>query len=180
VALDNKDRGRFFFALLITLIALPSMWWFSQSDTTAETSQDGDVAVTTDPTPSTPEPPPTTIGQTNLPPPDAVGSVPIFLDGPEGQIGGVPEIAVPGQPTTESIIADATFRRSMAGQQTCLSRTILSGGIVTVVNLDNNRTTTCRVSLAPAGQREDLVMDLDRFTEIADVTDAPIPVEIRL
>jgi hypothetical protein len=175
VALNDTDRGRFFFALLITLVALPSLWWFSRDDTAAD-----QTTVTTAAAPPTTEAPTTTIGRTNLPPPDAVDSVPIFLDGPEGQIGGVPEIAVPGQPTTASIIAEATFRRSLAGEQTCLSRTIQVGGIITVTNLDNNRSTTCRVSLAPATQRDDLVMDVDRFTEIADVTDAPIPVEIRL
>ena len=175
MALNDTDRGRFFFALLITLVAVPSLWWFSRDDAAPDQS-----TVTTAVAPQTTEAAPTTIGQTNLPPPEAVDSLPIFLDGPEGQIGGVPEIAVPGQPTTASIIAEATFRRALAGQQTCLSRTILVSRIITVVNLDNNRATTCRVLLAPATQRQDLVMDVDRFTEIADLTDAPIPVEIRL
>lgn len=176
MALDDTDRGRFFFALLITLVALPTLWWFSRE----EAATSAEASVTTEVVPSTTEAPPTTIGRTNLPPPEGVDSVPIFLDGPEGQIGGVPEIAVPGQPTTASIIAEATFRRALAGGQTCLSRTIQAGGIITVVNLDNNRSTTCQVVLAPATQRDDLVMAVDRFTEIADLTDAPIPVEIRL
>ena len=122
MALDDNDRGRFFFALLVTLVALPSLWWFGRDDGAGDTSRPGGAAVATEPTPATTEAPPTTIGRTNLPPPDAVDSVPIFLDGPEAQIGGVPEIAVPGQPTTESIIAAATFRRALAGEQSCLSR----------------------------------------------------------
>lgn len=176
MALDDTDRRRFFLALIVTLLALPALWWFNRDND----NDPAQVTVATESAPTTTEAPPTTIGQTNLPAPEEIDDEPIFLDGPEGQIGGVPEIAVPGQPTTETIIADATYQRSLAGQRTCLSRTILTGGTITVVNLDNNRSTTCQVSLAPPTQREDLVMDVEQFTEIADLTDAPIPVEIRL
>ena len=81
MALNDTDRGRLFFALLITLVAVPSLWWFSRDDAAPDQS-----TVTTAVAPQTTEAPPTTVGRTNLPPPEAVDSLPIFLDGPEGQI----------------------------------------------------------------------------------------------
>ena len=93
-------------------------------------------------------------------------------------VASVSEIAVPDG-ATDSILTEATFRRSINDPTTCLSRTFQPGTIVTIVNLDNNRTTTCRIGLAPSTQTADLVMHTDRFLELADLTDAPIPVEIR-
>ncbi len=54
-----------------------------------------------------------------------------------------------------------------------------SGQQVTVVNLDNNRSVTCTAILAPSSAADQLVMASELFAELADLTDAPIPVEIR-
>ena len=54
-----------------------------------------------------------------------------------------------------------------------------NGSEVTVVNLDNNRSVRCITALAGAGDIDQLVLHTSAFSEIADVTDAPIPVEIR-
>ena len=56
---------------------------------------------------------------------------------------------------------------------------ISSGRQVVVVNLDNNRSVTCTAILAPASAAAQLVMASELFAELADLTDAPIPVEIR-
>ena len=183
MALDDSDRRRFFFALLVTLVAVPTLWWVSRDDAAAGEIGGNGETISTDATTSTTSTtiaPPTTVGKSNLPPPEAVESVPVFLDGPEAEIGGVTEIAVPGQPTSQIIVGEASYSRAFGAGDACLSRTITTGGTITVLNLDNNRSTTCVVSLASATQRQEIVMGVDRFAEIADLTDAPIPVEIRL
>jgi hypothetical protein len=50
---------------------------------------------------------------------------------------------------------------------------------VTVVNLDNGRTAKCTAVLGPSGADDVLVMHTELFATLADLTDAPIPVEIR-
>ena len=54
-----------------------------------------------------------------------------------------------------------------------------SGSRITVVNLDNNRSMTCTTVLAPGDAVGELVMSTSTFAGIADLTDAPISVEIR-
>ncbi len=56
---------------------------------------------------------------------------------------------------------------------------VSSGTKITVVNLDNNRSVTCTTALSPGNAAGDLVMHTSAFATIADLTDAPISVEIR-
>jgi hypothetical protein len=139
------------------------------------TAPDGAASTPADATPVTPPatPPPAT-------PPSTVtgGGEPVFLDGPAAQVGaGLPAIAVP--PTTgDRLTMRATFRSSVGPPSTCTVPGMLNGITVTVVNLDNNRATTCVTGIAPLGATE-MVVHPERFDDIADLTDAPIPVEIR-
>ena len=104
----------------------------------------------------------------------------MFLDGPSGQVGaGLAEIAVPAPPAIASITTTATFRSTLGSPSACMVPGIASGQQVVVVNLDNNRSVTCTAILAPSSAADQLVMASDLFAELADLTDAPIPVEIR-
>jgi hypothetical protein len=47
-----------------------------------------------------------------------------------------------------------------------------------VTNLDNSRSMTCIASVSPAGIFESIVVHTDAFLSIADLSDAPVPVEI--
>ena len=62
----------------------------------------------------------------------------------------------------------------------CLFAGVAPGEKVTVVNVDNGRSTECRTGAqqpdAPAGE---LVMHPDRFLQIADLMSAPVDIEIR-
>ena len=121
-----------------------------------------------------------TIERSNLPTePTVLDDPPIFLDGPASNIGGAPEIAIPNPDALETIITRATYGE-FSGTDVCLARDVTTGQVITVINLDNNRTITCRVTLAPATQLAGLVLQTDQFTALADLTDAPIPVQIRL
>jgi hypothetical protein len=108
------------------------------------------------------------------------GAAPVFLDGPTAQVGaGVAEIAVPIAPGAERITIDATFRSNVVVAGVCRVPGLGNGQPITVVNLNNNRSITCTTELAPADAGHELVMHPDLFSQIADLTDAPIPVEIR-
>ena len=52
--------------------------------------------------------------------------------------------------------------------------------MITVVNVDNGRSIECWTARRPADAPDgELVMHPDRFRQIADLTNAPINVEIR-
>ncbi|NND74981.1 MAG: hypothetical protein HKN44_08245 [Ilumatobacter sp.] len=185
MALDDTDRRRFFLAAIVSLLALPALWWANRDDgsagpnvATAGVEIAGDTASTA--SPASPADTDTTIGESRLPPVQTVrGSDPVFLDGPAPNAVGVSEIAVPATSATEAVMAQATYRSSVVDAATCLTKTLQPGRTVTIVNLDNNREATCQLRLGPATQVDDLVVHTDLFIELADLTDAPIPVEIR-
>jgi len=168
MALTPTDRRRIMLASALTLVALPALWWANQSDSGAPNVATAGIDVADQPAKSA----------TN----DAeIGDVaPVFLDGPSGQVGaGLGQIAVPAAPSIARITTTATFRSTLGSSSACMVPGVSSGQRVTVVNLDNNRSITCTAILAPAGVAGQLVMASELFAEIADLTDAPIPVEIR-
>ena len=186
MALDDTDRRRFYLAALLSLIALPALWFVNRDDPAqgpniatagVDVRSQAASAETTANTPITVK---STIGESNLP---AVNTIrdqdPIFLDGPAPQLGGVAEIAVPTTDGSDSIFTQATFLNTVPGRTTCLAKGIRSNQIVTVINLDNLRSTTCRLLLAPATQQAEIVLHTDNFVELADLTDAPISVQVR-
>jgi hypothetical protein len=187
VALDDTDRRRFLLVALASLLTLPALWWVNRDDPSSGPNTasvgvevggtlDGepigqpDDAITID----------STIAQSNLPSePTVIDQTPIFLDGPASAVGGISEIAIPNADALETIITRATFG-NLSGRNTCFAQNITTGQEVTVINLDNNRTITCRVTLAPATQTAGLILQTAQFETLADLTDAPIPVQIRL
>ena len=103
----------------------------------------------------------------------------MFLEGPTSAAGaGQAEIAIPAKPLIDGVTAKATFRSNVP-RGTCIVAGITNGSRVTVVNLDNNRSITCTTIITPGGALGDLVMHTSAFASIADLTDAPISVEIR-
>jgi hypothetical protein len=186
VPLDDTDRRRFFLAALLSLFALPALWFVNRDDPApgpniATAGVDvGSQAASAETTAGTPITAKTTIGRSNLPTLDTIRDTdPIFLDGPAPQPGGFAEIAVPMADESDSIFAQATFQSTVPGTLTCLARDIPSGQTVTVINLDNLRSATCRISLAPTSQQADIVLHTNNFVVLADLTDAPISVQVR-
>ncbi|WP_395152668.1 hypothetical protein [Ilumatobacter sp.] len=187
MALDDTDRRRFYFAALLSLIALPALWFVNRDDPApgpniATAGVDvGNQAASAETTAGTPITVQTTIGQSNLPTPDTIRDTdPIFLDGPAPQQGGVTKIAVQTADGSDSIFAQATFLSTVPDTLTCFAKDIEPGQIVTVINLDNLRSTTCSIMLAPVNQPTDIVLHTDNFVQLADLTDAPISVQVRL
>lgn len=91
-----------------------------------------------------------------------------------------PSVLVPAVPSGNSLVVKASFSRYADELlQPCSTGLVAEGTVLTVTNLDNGQRTTC-VNLygkvPPAGA--DIVLDTDRFTEIGNLSDAPIPVRI--
>jgi hypothetical protein len=176
MSLTDTDRRRLIAATVLTLVALPALWWANTSERSAGPSLavaglDADAATVAGDI-ATP-----TAADDRIESDDEVS--PVFLEGPSSPAGADrPEIAVPAKPLLDGITAKATFRSSV-GVDECIAPGITSGTQITVINLANNRSMTCTTLLAPGTATGELVMHTSVFTTIADLTDAPIAVEIR-
>ena len=181
MALTDTDRHRFIAAAALTLLALPALWWANTSENSsapnlAVAGIDADVDVGAASSTSRQSVAATGNAEGDA---DIDEAPPVFLDGPTSAAGaGQSEIAVPAPPLIDEITAKATFRSDVT-KGTCIVPGLTSGTQVTVVNLDNNRSTTCTTVLSPGNSAGDLVMHTSAFATIADLTDAPISVEIR-
>ena len=166
----EPHRRRFLWPVIVTLIAVPAIWWASQR---AE-SNDSDADAT-----STVVDGSAAAGSTSPLSPELVGDYePVYLDGPEGESPpGIADIAVPAQGEL-ALYQNATYSSALPAG-ICTARVGKVGERVTVVNLENNRSIICLVQLANAEQQEDLVLSRAAFLKLADLTDAPIPVELR-
>jgi hypothetical protein len=174
---DYPERRRLLLATLLTLVALPALWLMSRDDksgapnvaTAGVVVENGVTVDATDASdPANPEAA-ASLGEHD----------PVFLDGPAAQPGGRAPIAVPAPPQEEVRHASATYR-STVGRRACLVPFVPTGTRLTIVNLDNNRSTTCVAIYSAATEVEDVVLHTNTFLELADLTDAPIPVEFRL
>ena len=177
MAFDDSDRRRTSVLLILTIIALPIIFLMTRGDdsgtdaavdpdTGEVIAADDDTMVASDNGPS-------------RPPLVASDAEPTFLDGPVADsTPAVAEVAVPARPETAPMRLEASYRSTVPGQRTCLVRGLESGLTVTVTNLDNGRTISCVTTIAPFSQAADIVMHTDAFSRLADVTEAPITVEL--
>lgn len=202
MTLTDTDRRRFMAATALTLLALPALWLANTSQNStapnlAVAGLDADAAVGASNAPTRAAGSDTAGGQiagqaggqaggqiAGQAGGQAGGQVdgelaPVFLDGPSSAVGaGQVEVAVPARPLIDGITAKATFRSSVRGN-TCIVPGVTGGSEVTVVNLSNNRSVDCTSVIAPATSRNEVVLPTSAFAAIADLTDAPISVEIR-
>ncbi len=193
VAPNDTDRRRFLLASAMTLLALPALWWANkQSDTGAPNVAtvgievaDADVSpVALDPAVTDPVTTPTVVATTVAPapvtpPPTIDNAPPVFLDGPStaGAVGP-PVVGTTPAPAVATITSRATYRSTVSPADTCLVSDIATGTRITVMNLDNGHSVECVATRVYASAAEGIVLSTDTFAKIADLTDAPIPVEI--
>ncbi len=160
-------------ATIVTLVALPALWWINRDDDSGAPSVASvGVDVGSAATASTDDPA-RDVGD------DAALNEPVFLDGPSSPIGGVADIAVPAPPEHEPLTGSGTYSSIVSQVDKCFAKGVTTGSRITVVNLDNNRSIECTATLAPEEQPTDVVMHTKAYLTLADLTDAPIPVEIR-
>lgn len=172
MARPDPDRRRFLIATIVTLVALPALWWINRDDDSGAPSVasvgvdvgSAAAASTDDPARDVDDP---------------ALSEPVFLDGPSSPVGGVADIAVPAPPERVPLTGSGTYSSVVSAIDKCFAKGVTTGSRITVVNLDNNRSVECIATLAPEAQPTDVVMHTKAYLTLADLTDAPIPVEIR-
>jgi hypothetical protein len=175
-------------AVAITVIALPSLWLMSRSGDSGAPNvatagvdlgpDDADRAGTTRAAqaspPAAPAPaPPTTEF-------DPMGSAAAaYLHPPVSTPAPGPiAVAVPNAGDVTGTVADATYRSSIGDAGACMVRDAPFGATVTVTNRNNDRSITCRATVSPVGEVDDVVLATPAFAAIADLTDAPVPVDV--
>jgi hypothetical protein len=86
------------------------------------------------------------------------------------------KIAVPRLP--ESVRGLASFSSEIDSTLRCHAKGVPFNGTLTVTNLDNSRSVQCVASIGGPAPEYDVVLATATFAEIADLTDAPVPVQI--
>ena len=85
---------------------------------------------------------------------------------------------MPPRPDFEPIRTTASHRRRVADPTICLTNEVDSGTNAIVTNVDNRRSVECVTAIPSGTLTAGVVLHPDAFSTIADLTDAPIPVEI--
>jgi len=176
MAFDVRDRRRVSLAVIATVVAAPILVLVSSDSDTVDSptaADSGAGAVVVDADASTP----------NIPPTTAPGAdEPVFMDGVEvGPGSQTIAIAVPAPPTGEIVNTEATFSNSVSDRTRCLvNGEIPTNRRIRIENVNNGRSITCTTLLGRFDQTAALVLHATLFSQLADVTDAPIRVEVQL
>ncbi|NCZ69806.1 MAG: hypothetical protein EB010_04135 [Acidimicrobiia bacterium] len=157
--MNSTERRRLLIAAAVTVVAIPVLMISGGSDSSSDE-------------PSTP----TTV-VVNSEPAD-----PAFL--PVEDSTPAPEIItvnVPAPPSGTVIKGIASFIRwpETLGLRPCATPNALIGSIITVTNLNNGRSIECNnVSIQQLPGDAVIIIHTEVFLELADLVDAPIPVQI--
>ncbi len=113
--------------------------------------------------------------------PNSVVDAPASLLGPgTAEAGGGGPIAFPADEDLNTARGRASFKRyPQGGERGCSTGLAPLATRIRVRNLDNGRTTTCTnvyIGALPGGF--DIVLDITVFEAIAEIVQAPLPVEI--
>jgi hypothetical protein len=180
MAHDYAQRRRVALALAITVIAAPAAFLLNRSkgDDEPVTAATFETLVGTVPpaggTASAVAPVTESPDETN-----ALGTAPAgYLSGTTvpGDVDAA-QIAVPRLP--ESVKGLATFSSEIDSTLRCHANAeVPFNATITVTNLDNSRSVQCVSSIGGAQPETTIVLATATFAQIADLTDAPVPVQI--
>jgi hypothetical protein len=173
VRLHRADRRRLAFASALTVFALPAVWLANRDN--APTRPNVAAVGLADQSPrrhrrAAEGGPTTTVDPMGVPDP-------LFHD--DEPAAPPPQHVDAAVGTDDVVVATplATYSWSVADGDTCPFNGVAAGTTVTVVNPDNGRSLDCVVVPSDG---DELVLHPDRFILIADLTTAPIPVEIHI
>lgn len=164
--LSGVDRRRLNAAIALTAIALPVLFIAS-----AGSGADSNPAPATS---TTIEQIPSIAGDRDI-------DAPANLEGPEvADPVGEGQLAFPADNSGRMVRGRATFKRFPDGATTACSTPLVPLGTeITVRNLDNGRKVTCsNINIGPTSATFDIVLHTGVFEKIAQLVDAPLPVEL--
>ena len=181
---DFAQRRRVFIAVAITVIAAPAAFLFNRGDDPNEAGNLPTVTVVGTIAGSGPDdgsgPVPANDSSSADAPSatDSMGTTPVgFLDGTVPARESDPAtIAIPRVP--RSLNGDASFDHDLRNVAECIAVGAPFSSTITVTNRDNSRSVQCINNIGGVEPATDVVLHADAFLQIADLTDAPIPVQI--
>lgn len=112
---------------------------------------------------------------------DASQDAPANLDGPvSAEPNGQGQIAYPADNDGKMMRGAASFKQFvLADGNACTTNAIPLGTVITVLNLNNGRKVQCtNVNAVYVPPGFDIVLNTKVFTSIAELVDAPLPVEL--
>lgn len=167
--LSRIDRNRLTVVTIVTIVAVPLLWITnagSQSGT--ETTSDTVATATTTTLP---------LGLAT----DITADSPVNLDGPRIESPtGTGQIAYPANNNGQQLRGIATYKRFPDIAKTgCATNLIPLGATITVRNLNNGLKVECtNLNIGYVPPNVDLVLHTDLFEDVAELKEAPLPVEM--
>jgi hypothetical protein len=180
MAHDYAQRRRVALALAITVIAVPAAFLLNRSGGDGEPATAGTLETLVGTVPSAGG----SVGA-GAPVTESADATDALGTSPAGYLSGttVPgdvsaaQIAVPRLP--ESVKGLATFSSEIDSTLRCHANAeVPFNATITVTNLDNSRSVQCVSSIGGAQPETTIVLATATFAQIADLTDAPVPVQI--
>lgn len=162
---SRPNRIAFLIAVIVTALALPVVWLIEGAEPTIETT-------TEIPDDYAPTEPLGTLG-------GALSDPNEIIAGQAEDPGATPSTVVIAVPTEQrSASGRASYRSTITSPDLCVATPAPFGRRVRVMNLNNGRSVTCRAAISPVGAPVEVVLHTSAFVQIADLVNAPIPVEI--
>ena len=172
---EYAQRRRTFIAIAITLILGPAAFLLTRGD--GETATPPEVTVIGTTPPAAPD---DTVAASAPTATDVMGTSPVeVLSGGESASSDDPAtIAIPRLP--QGVTGIATFSRDIDAPADCLvgALGVPFNAELTVTNLDNSMKVLCTNNVGGLRPEEAIVLHPEAFIRIADLTDAPVPVQI--
>lgn len=167
---DYAQRRRIALAIAVTVIAAPAAFLLNRDGGDPGAAAPGITVVGTLPALGTTAPGPAAT--------DPLGTAPVgYLAGSTVPGDDAPaKIAIPRLP--ESVKGVASFSSEIDSTTQCHAKGVPFMATLTVTNLDNSRSVQCISSIGGPEPESDVVLAADTFAQIADLTDAPVPVQI--
>ena len=182
MAHDFAQRRRVALAMAITVIAVPAAFLLNRSSGNAEPASTGtaETVVGTVPPAGGSVAAGSPVTESSPDDTDALGTAQAgYLSGTTvpGDVSAA-QIAVPRLP--ESVRGLATFSSEIDSTLQCHANAteVPFNATITVTNLDNSRSVQCVSSIGGAPPETTIVLATATFAQIADLTDAPVPVQI--
>ncbi len=175
MSFEQSQRRRLAIAIALTVILVPAVFLLNRGDDPAAIGPAPTVIGTVPGATTAPVLAPAPSEPTAT---DVMGTSPVdILDDPLPVSEDDPAtIAIPRVP--QSVSGPASFSRNIRLPTGCYAPDVPYNTRITVTNLDNSRSISCINNVRGTRPDEAVVLHADAFLQIADLTDAPVPVQI--